>query len=115
MEGFLRLVTLLLVLVLLVWLALKAWHKRSRHVRMAQFSPRFQSSLITADNHEFRISSLDPIHGESKKEPSFAAETVDAENTHEHHDDNLDNDLLVMSVLAQPGCHFAAYDLLQAI
>ncbi len=112
-----RLAIILLVLMLLFWLASKVWHKRKRRVRMAQFSPRFQSSIITTDNHEFSISSLEPMNVSSstKKEPSFTVEEAHRVRPVTVKQDNLANDLLVMSVLAQTGCHFAAYDLLQAI
>lgn len=117
MEDYLRLGIIVIVLVLLFWLTFSVWHKRNRRVRMAQFSPRFQPLITTMGYQEFNINSLESasFSPSAKKEPSFAAEVMHVPTADANKHDNLANDLLVISVLAQSGCHFAAYDLLQAI
>jgi len=96
-ENYLRLGLLFIAGSILFLILFEAWHKR-RHLRMMKTFDLPAAESNPVDNSFFV---------EHKEEPRIAVEPVSKAE--------LSNDLLMISILAKPGCQFASYDLLQAI
>ena len=95
-ENYLRLGLLLIAAVIVFLILFEAWHKR-RHLKMMKsFELPAQSNLSDISN----------MFLDEHIEPTVQSATPKAE---------LEQDLLMISILAKPGCQFASYDLFQSI
>lgn len=104
MEEYLRVGLLLVAALILFFIILEAWLRRRR---FKVVDPSVIKLNTENNTHHF----IEPSYTSTSvvlEEP-----TVDA--APENKVDNIDDDFLIISILAKPGAHFGSYDLLQAI
>ncbi len=117
MEGYLRLGLLAVGVSIVFLIMLEAWYRRRR--LSDQKLKSFNEPFFTVTPEQPSIS-LRPQLASPTPEPVFAPEVSSIEPPVQPTIEAApaarpDTGLLVMSVVARPGCSFASYDLLQAI
>ena len=104
MEEYLRVGLLLVAALILFFIILEAWLRRRRFKVV-------DSSILKLNNDNNTHHFIEPSY--TSTSTTIEEPTVDTAPTNKV--ENIDDDFLIISVLARPGAQFGSYDLLQAI
>ena len=107
MDDYLWLVLLSIAAIITSFVLFDVWHRRQQVKRISILDQEPQFSLSEPD--ESSLLRNDEIHIES------AQPIVQPQPTVNKMKNQFDQDLVIISIFAKPGNHFASYDLLQAI
>src|SRR5690349_15746489 len=93
MDAYSRVMILLIALSFLTVMWVNFWVKKAREAR------QMRTNIL-------KIPKIEPVVSSSVNQPAVAQAASNK---------SLDENLLILSVIAKPNDHFASYDLLQAI
>lgn len=110
MDGYLRLGLLLIAILILSFIVLESW-LRKRRFKTINLSPPDKSPTERREPFDGSCRINLPV----TEEPMNVSAKLNDSVSNNITEKMSERDFLVLSIFAKPNCHFASYDLLQAI